>query len=118
MRVDWGEAPLVDAAVPGKRRPPLGECGLCEGVEGRDRDLVEVGESFEDCASAMFVPGLSLLDIFFNLEVSIAVSIKVRSSSVAEVMGIENCLLGMGESRTCQIRNPAKVTALSLYMEH
>lgn len=85
MRKDDGEASLVEMAVTGERRLPLGECGLCEGVEGRERDFVEAGESFDECASAIVAPGLSLLDIFFSVEVPVADSIMVRSSSVVEV---------------------------------
>ena len=63
MRRDCGEGSRVDVEVIGDRRLAVGECGLCEGVEGRERDFVEEGENFEDCASAMVTSDLSLLEL-------------------------------------------------------
>jgi len=110
MRTDCGEASLVEAAVMGETRPPLGERGLCEGVEGRDRDFVEAGDNFEDCASAMDASGLCLLDMLSNTGGSIADSIPDRSSLVVEVLDIEYCLLVVGKSRKHQKGQPVRGT--------
>lgn len=92
LRKDCGEASLVAVAVTGEARLPLGECGLCEGVEGKERAFAEAGESLEDCASAMVGSGISLLDIFLNAETCVSGSITVRSSSLVDLLDIEYCL--------------------------
>jgi len=92
MGKDCGEASLVEVAVTGESRLSLGDCGLCEGVEGRER-VVAAGDSSEESVSDMVATQLSLLDVFLNVEVRTAESIRVRSSSVGGLLDIEYCLL-------------------------
>lgn len=47
----------------GDARRAGGDCGLCDGVDGRERAFVELGESFEACESAILVFGSSILDM-------------------------------------------------------
>jgi len=82
----------VEIAVTGERRLSLGDCCLCEGVEGRER-VVAAGDSSEESVSVMSAAGISLLDIFLNIEVPVVEPIRVRSSSVGGRLDIEYCLL-------------------------
>lgn len=87
---DCGEPSLVGLEETGEALLTGGDCGRCDGVEGRERDFVEFGESFGICDSSMLVVGLSLLDMVSFVFRSGCIAIRAPSFSTGQLLDIRN----------------------------
>lgn len=68
VRIVLGEPSAVVLKATGEAHLAGGDCGLCDGVEGTERDLIGVGEIFAVSVSAIAAVNPLHLDILLWIE--------------------------------------------------